>query len=126
MKSLFRWGLACMVCGIITGFTAPIFAQEAVPAITPAEEEGKLADFFKGIEISGFVDTYYSYNFSKPHDQRGGTFSNIRDDDAKDLHECAGIRQENDSFTLDNIEISVFKPSTEKGPDWFWFYNKLW
>jgi len=121
MKSLFRWGLACMVCGIITGFTAPIFAQEAVPAIAPAEEEGKLADFFKGIEISGFVDTYYSYNFSKPHDQRGGTFSNIRDDDAKGFTDVRAFDRENDSFTLDNIEISVFKPSTEKDPIGFGF-----
>lgn len=118
MKSLFKWGLVCMVCGTMAGFTAPIFAEEAAPAIAPAQEEGKLADFFKGIEISGFVDTYYSYNFAEPHDQRGatqvgrdgGTFADVR-----------AFDRENDSFTLDNIEISVFKPSTEKDPIGFGF-----
>ncbi|MEK7804986.1 MAG: outer membrane beta-barrel protein, partial [Planctomycetota bacterium] len=119
MKSLYRWGLACMVCGTLAGITTPTFAEEVVPAIAPAEEEGAMGNFFKGIEVSGFVDTYYSYNFSKPHDQRGSTYSF-----AQDGGSFANVRsfdRENDSFTLDNIEISVFKPSTEKDPIGFGF-----
>jgi hypothetical protein len=110
-----------MVCGTMAGFTSPTFAEEVVPAIAPAEEEGKMANFFKGIEVSGFLDTYYSYNFAKPHDQRGSTFSNLRDDDTKGFTDVRAFDRENDSFTLDNIEISVFKPSTEKDPIGFGF-----
>ena len=107
MKSLYRWGLACMVCGALAGITTPIFAQEVLPAIAPAEEEGKMSDFFKGIEVSGFVDTYYSYNFAEPHDQRGSTFSNLRDDDAKGFTDVRAFDRENDSFTL-MTEFSTF------------------
>ena len=121
MKSLYRWGLACMVCGTLAGITTPTFAEEVVPVIAPAEEEGAMSNFFKGIEVSGFVDTYYSYNFAKPHDQRGSTFSNLRDDDTKGFTDVRAFDRENDSFTLDNIEISVFKPSTEKDPIGFGF-----
>ncbi|MEK7852983.1 MAG: porin [Planctomycetota bacterium] len=122
MKSLYRWGLACMVCGTLAGITTPTFAEEVVvPAIAPAEEEGAMGNFFKGIEVSGFVDTYYSYNFAEPHDQRGSTFSNVRDDDTKGFTDVRAFDRENDSFTLDNIEISVFKPSTEKDPIGFGF-----
>jgi len=119
MKSLYRWGLACMVCGTMAGLSAPTYAEETTPAIAPAQDDGKMANFLKSIEVSGFVDTYYSYNYSKPHDQRGssagfaqdgGTFANVR-----------AFDRENDSFTLDNIEISVFKPSTEKDPIGFGF-----
>lgn len=121
MKSLYRWGLACMVCGTLAGITTPTFAEEVVPAIAPAEEEGAMSNFFKGIEVSGFVDTYYSYNFAEPRDQRGSTFSNVRDDDTKGFTDVRAFDRENDSFTLDNIEISVFKPSTEKDPVGFGF-----
>ncbi len=119
MKSLYRWGLACMVCGTLAGITTPTFAEEVVPAIAPAEEEGKMANFFKGIEVSGFVDTYYSYNFSKPHDQRGSTPGFARDGGT--FAEVRSFDREHDSFTMDNIEISVFKPSTEKDPIGFGF-----
>lgn len=119
MKSLYRWGLACMVCGTLAGITTPIFAQEAAPAIAPAEEEGKMSNFFKSIEVSGFVDTYYSYNFAKPKDQRGSTPSFARDGGT--FADVRAFDREHDSFTLDNIEISVFKPSTEKDPIGFGF-----
>ena len=123
MKGLYKWGLACMVVGAMAGFTAPIFAEETAPAIAPAQDEGKMANFFKSIELSGFVDTYYSYNFAKPHDQRGGTQTG-RDLNSAGASTFADVRafdRENDSFTLDNIEISVFKPSTEKDPIGFGF-----
>ena len=119
MKSLYKWGLACMVCGALAGVTTPVFAQEAAPAIAPAAEEGKMANFMKSIEVSGFVDTYYSYNFSKPHDQRGSSPSFVRDGGT--FADVRAFDRENDSFTLDNVEISVFKASTEKDPIGFGF-----
>jgi hypothetical protein len=44
--------------------------QAAPPAPTPEEiakkQDQATMDFFKNIEFSGFVDTYYTYNFNKP------------------------------------------------------------
>lgn len=111
MKNVISWGLSGILCSALTGFVAPAFA----------EEEGKMASFFKSIEISGFIDTYYSYNFSKPDDQRGSTPINIRDDHQGDWVDVRAFDRENNSFTLDNVEISIFKPSTEQDPIGFGF-----
>ena len=67
--------------------------------------------------MSGFIDTYYSYNFSRPDDHRKvypWTF--IRDGGADWLDVRAFDRRTQALFTLDNVEKSVFKPSTEKDP----------
>jgi len=45
-------------------------AQATPPAPTPAEiaakQDSATMDFFRRTEVSGFVDTYYGYNFNKP------------------------------------------------------------
>ncbi|HLE87818.1 MAG TPA: outer membrane beta-barrel protein [Candidatus Brocadiaceae bacterium] len=110
MKNLYNSGLAGILCGALASLTAPVFA-----------EEGKIANFFKGVEISGFIDTYYSYNFSKPDDQRGSTPGFTRDSGQGDWLDVRAFDRENNSFTLDNVEIAVFKPSTEKDPIGFGF-----
>ena len=79
MKNFYKLGLTGILCGAIVGFTAPIFAQVAAPAVAPTEEEGQIASFFKSVEVSGFIDTYYSYNYSRPNDRRGTTFGRFRD-----------------------------------------------
>ena len=117
MKNFYKLGLAGILCGAIVGFTAPIFAQEAAPAVAPAEEEGQIASFFKSVEVSGFIDTYYSYNYSNPRDNLGSGGDFVR----SDLLEVRAFDREHNSFTLDNVEISVFKPSTEKDPIGFGF-----
>ena len=119
MKNLYNWGLAGILCGAIVGFTAPIFAQVAAPAVAPAptEEEGQIASFFKSVEVSGFIDTYYSYNYTNPKDNLGSGGDFVR----PDLLEIRAFDREHNSFTLDNVEISVFKPSTEKDPIGFGF-----
>src|SRR3990172_1940521 len=117
MKNLYKLGLAGILCGAIVGFTAPIFAQEAAPAVAPAEEEGQIASFFKSVEVSGFIDTYYSYNYSNPKDNLGSGGDFVR----PDMTELRAFDREHNSFTLDNVEISVFKPSTEKDPIGFGF-----
>lgn len=122
MKSFFNWGMACLVSGAVGSLVTPSFAQDTqeympeAPAIAPAEE-GVLSGFFKSVEISGFIDTYYSYNFSNPKDNlgSGGDFAR------PDLVEVRAFDREHNSFTLDNVEISVFKPSTEKDPIGFGF-----
>lgn len=117
MKNFYKLGLAGILCGAIVGFTAPIFAQEAAPAVAPAEEEGQIASFFKSVEVSGFIDTYYSYNYSKPADNLGSGGDFVR----PGLLEVRAFDREHNSFTLDNVEISVFKPSTDKDPIGFGF-----
>ena len=117
MKNFYKLGLAGILCGAMASFTAPIFAQEAAPAIAPAEEEGQIASFFKSVEVSGFIDTYYSYNYSNPKDNLGSGGDFVR----PDMIELRSFDREHNSFTLDNVEISVFKPSTEKDPIGFGF-----
>mgnify|MGYP001589369488 FL=1 len=119
MKNLYKLGLAGILCGAMASFTAPIFAQEAAPAVAPTEEEGQLASFFKSVEVSGFIDTYYSYNFSRPDDRRGSTPSFARDGGS--FLDVRAFDREDNSFTLDNVEISVFKTATEKDPIGFGF-----
>lgn len=121
MKNLFNLGLAGILCGAMVGFAAPSFAEEAALGLAPVGDEVKLESFFKSIEISGFIDTYYSYNYSRPSDQRGSAGGFVRDSAEGDWVDVRAFDRENNSFTLDNIEISVFKPSTEKDPIGFGF-----
>jgi hypothetical protein len=121
MKNFYKLGLAGILCGALIGFTMPAFAQEEAAPVAAPEEEGTIASFFKSVEVSGFIDTYYMYNFSKPDDQRGSTFSNVRDDHQGDWLDIRSFDRETNSFTLDNVEISVFKASTESDPIGFGF-----
>ncbi|HHT9129551.1 MAG TPA: outer membrane beta-barrel protein, partial [Candidatus Brocadiaceae bacterium] len=123
MKSLYKWGAACILCGAMASFTAPIFAQEAAPEAAPAvapAEESKTAGFLKSIEISGFVDTYYKYNYNKNFNTsfRGTTPGFTPAGRGIDV---TSFDREHNSFTLDNVEISIFKASTEKDPIGFGF-----
>ncbi len=127
MKSLYKLGLAGILCGAMASFSMPAFAEEAAPAVAPAADEGAISNFFKSVEVSGFIDTYYSYNFSRPEDRRGSTPSFVRDSGegtlqgTTDFVDVRAFDREDNSFTLDNVEISVFKPSTEKDPIGFGF-----
>lgn len=120
MKKIYHWGLAGIICSAMVGFAAPVFAQEAAP-LYATSEESKIANFFKTVEVSGFIDTYYSYNFSKPDDQRGSAGGFARDGAQADWIDVRAFDRENNSFTLDNIEISVFKASTDEDPIGFGF-----
>lgn len=42
-------------------------ARDAPPSLK--KEDGGFLDFFREVEVSGFVDGYYSYNFNKPSDR---------------------------------------------------------
>ncbi|MDO8142400.1 MAG: outer membrane beta-barrel protein [Candidatus Brocadiales bacterium] len=118
MKNLYKLGLAGILCSALIGFTMPAFAQEAAaPIAAPAAEEGAISNFFKSVEVSGFIDTFYSYNFSEPKDNLGSGGDFVR----PDFLEVRAFDREHNSFTLNNIEISVYKPSTEKDPIGFGF-----
>jgi hypothetical protein len=126
MRNLYRYGLACLTGCVVISVITPILAQESEPQKAPSliasiEEDSKITSFFKGVEINGFIDTYYSYNFSKPDDQIGSTPVFTRDADEGDWLDVRAFDRENNSFTLDNVEIAIFKPSTEKDPIGFGF-----
>jgi len=55
-----------VVAGVFlsTAIVAPAAAQQSPPAA--ASTENPVLTFFKNTELSGFVDTYYSYNFNTP------------------------------------------------------------
>ncbi|MEO7273305.1 MAG: porin [Vicinamibacterales bacterium] len=46
--------------------TAATAAEPASAQDASAKQDSATLDFFRKIEISGFVDTYYSYNFNRP------------------------------------------------------------
>ena len=46
--------------------SAPAAADEQAPAAPAQSADSAVLSFFRGTELSGFVDTYYSYNFNKP------------------------------------------------------------
>ena len=121
MKNLYKLGLVGILCGAMVTFATSSFAEEAAPAVAPAEEEGQIASFFKSVEVSGFIDTYYSYNYTNPKDNLGSGGDFVR----PDLLEIRAFDREHNSFTLDNVEISVFKPTPGKSPFGFWFNTNL-
>src|SRR3970282_1712071 len=120
MKNLYKLGLAGILCGALIGFTMPAFAQEAEPAVAAEAEDGAISNFNKRLKEIGFIDTYYSYNFAEPKDNLGSGGDFVR----PDLLEVRSFDREHDSFTLSNIEISVFKQSTESDPIGFGFSTK--
>lgn len=131
MKCLlkFKFLAALALCYLIAGFAAPTFAEEQKQPVLaqvqehkeqhPHEAETSVIKFFAehGIEMKGFVDAYYSYNFSRPSSRRGaaGDFSRTNFVDVR------AFDREDNSFTLDNVEITIFKQSTEKDPIGFGF-----
>ncbi|HYJ47218.1 MAG TPA: outer membrane beta-barrel protein, partial [Pyrinomonadaceae bacterium] len=74
----------------------PAGAKEPEPAKAKSQDGGIL-DFFRKVEVSGFIDGYYSYNFNKP----SGRTNVLRNFDTR-----------NNEFALNLAEI-VF----EKKPD---------
>ena len=56
---------AVAAAALATEAPAPATEAQAAPAAAPPAENPVLK-FFAGTELSGFVDTYYSYNFNTP------------------------------------------------------------
>ncbi|HHT9154812.1 MAG TPA: outer membrane beta-barrel protein [Candidatus Tripitaka sp. YC43] len=99
-----------------------------MPAKAPAaqlndEEITGIRDFFnvfKGVKFSGFVESFYQYNSVNPgHDKgtgpsgrRGSTPTFVR----PNFLEVRGFDREDNSFTLNNIELHLYKEPTEDSP----------
>lgn len=83
-------------------------------------EESTTMDFLKSISISGFVDTYYSYNFNRPASRAPGRSSDASTTTANP-NTLRAFDQHDNSFTLSNVELQVVKASTEESPVGFGF-----
>jgi hypothetical protein len=58
--------IAALEDPLATAATTAPGARAAVQGQTQAPEENPVLKFFAGTELTGFVDTYYSYNFNTP------------------------------------------------------------
>ncbi len=82
-----------------------VFLALAISFTPISAHAANALEFLKEIEVSGLLDTYYSYNLNRPENRTpaggGGETNRLR---AFDL--------EDNSITVDNFEIIVSKPST--------------
>lgn len=98
-----------------------------MPAKAPAaqlndDEITGIRDFFnvfKGVKFSGFVENFYQYNSVRPgrgnpgsSGRRGSTPTYVR----PNFLEIRAFDREDDSFTLNNIELHLYKEPTEDSP----------
>ncbi len=99
--------------------TAPHVAR--VQPLTDDEVTG-IRDFmtqFKGIKFDGFVESFYQYNTVDPGNgdigtsgRRGSTPTYFR----PNFFEVRSFDREDNSFTLNNIELHLYKEPTEDSP----------
>ncbi|MBI5787508.1 MAG: porin [Candidatus Schekmanbacteria bacterium] len=84
--------------------------------ISPSQtRDGASLEFLKAVEIHGFLDTYYSYNFNKPTSRTtigGGETNRFH---AFDL--------EDNSLTVDNFELQITKPVSSDSRAGFALYT---
>jgi Putative beta-barrel porin-2, OmpL-like. bbp2 len=80
-----------------TGQATVTDSVPAAQAPQPASQDSGILGFFKEVEVSGFVDGYYSYNFNKP----AGRTNVLRNFDVR-----------NNEFALNLAEVVI-----EKKPD---------
>lgn len=76
---------------------APAATEETAQA-APAAEPPPGISFFKKVELSGLVDTYYSYNFNKP---ATGTMTPLRNFDVR-----------HNQFSVSYLELALNKAAT--------------
>src|SRR6185369_10190992 len=61
--------LAILATSTLTaGLAIPVAAQTQTPP--DATQDSSTVAFFKHLDVSGFVDGYYGYNFNKPETSR--------------------------------------------------------
>lgn len=107
MKQNIIWGWAVIMIAMITGSA---FAEETGKEVTDRlkQLEERMTTVEKGassININGFVDTYYSYNFNQPDSNMnkiGGAISNF------DIY--------HNSFSLNLAELVFSKTPTANAP----------
>ncbi len=110
---------------ILTGLFAICISAQG--NTTYAEEESAILDFLKDIDFSGFVDTYYSYNFNSPASRGPGRPSTgdpshgAGTADTANPNTLRSFDQHDNSFTLNNVELIVMKEATEDDPVGFGF-----
>lgn len=88
--------------------------------VAKAQEGPNFDDIIEGVNISGFATSFYQYNVSKdgPRDPDNTNFGGGRDELA--FPNFLMFRDDN-SFTLENLEVQIFKEATEEHPVGFGF-----
>jgi hypothetical protein len=101
--------LVAVVCTL--AFAQGAWAQDAAPATpaagggqeaAPASPDASVLTFFQKAELSGFADTYYTYNFNNPPT---GSSTPLRDFD-----------MEHNQFSLALMELALGKPAALDSP----------
>jgi Putative beta-barrel porin-2, OmpL-like. bbp2 len=100
-----RLAAAAASTWLIAFAAAPAVAQESQPA---AKQDSATMDFFRHTEVSGFVDTYFSYNFNKPASPCG-TAGGVA------IFNCLrNFEVAHNSFSLNMAEVALEKrPTTD-------------
>lgn len=104
-----RASLATAACALLLAGTASAQAPAASGAAATApqlQQESATLDFFRKTEVSGFVDTYYTYNFNKPA-QPCATVAGVA------VSNCLyNFNVAHDSFSLNLAELALEKKPT--------------
>ncbi len=109
MKRIGKSGLIVALLGLAMFIGANKLAKAEGP---------NLDSIIEGVNISGFVTTFYQWNGSE-HSSAGDN-GNGSGRDAMGFPNFLMFRDDN-SFTLENVEIQVFKEATEEHPVGFGF-----
>ncbi len=101
----------------------PMPARAPAPQLSDEEVTGirEFLTTFKGIKFSGFVENFYQYNTVDPGQTSGTGGSGRRGlvprgGPARNLLEIRAFDREDNSFTLNNIELHLYKEPTEDSP----------
>ena len=104
-----------------------LFAFWSVNSDINAQEDGpNFDDIIEGVNISGFATAFYQYNASEHSSSNGGAGGGALGGgtgggrDALGFPNFLSFRDDN-SFTLENLEIQIFKEATEEHPVGFGF-----
>jgi hypothetical protein len=77
------------------------------PAEVAAKQDAATLSFFRDVELSGFVDTYYTYNFNKPA-KECGQVGNVK------IFNCLhNFDVAHNSFSLNLAELALEKKPTD-------------
>src|ERR1700674_758006 len=86
---------------------APATPPPPTPAEVAAKQDAATMSFFRDVELSGFVDTYYTYNFNKPAKECGAVGG------VKIFNCLHNFDVAHNSFSLNLAEIALEKKPTD-------------
>ena len=74
MKNFIQVGVGWYIVWCDSRFYSADFrSRSRTCSSTQQKKKARCPASFKSVEVSGFLDTYYSYNFSRPDDRRASS-----------------------------------------------------